>query len=192
MSKKSSRKRALQAPGERSGRKPAARTVQPAASRGRKGRQSLTTGFQWPIWSAACLAAAIVVVSATGFDDRLFAPFFVARLAPFYPLTIAFAALGVLVIRIGRTKVAIDLIDVLGASMVAWLALGALVSPSPAVAWMGYYNRGSGALFWIALIVLSSGARRLLAGERQTRVLVVAVAGTLRGWHSSRLCSPAA
>jgi O-antigen ligase len=179
VSKKNRKKRTQQVLAGGSGRKLQAQSERAAANRGRRGRQSHTLASQWPLWTAGGVAAAIVAVCAAGFDDQLFAPFFVARLAPFYPLVVLFAALGVWATRVGRAPVAIDLNDVLGSAMVVWLALGSLLSPTPVVAWMGYYNRGSGALFWIALTVLFLIARRLLAGEKQTRVLVVAVAGTL-------------
>jgi O-antigen ligase len=114
-----------------------------------------------------------VLLAAVGFDDRLFAPFFVSRLAPFYPLVAVLLSLWVWWARPGVCPFVVCVGDVVAVALAGWLALGAILSPAPVVAWLGYYNRGAGAWFWIALLVLALVARRLLAGRPQIAILVV-------------------
>ena len=130
---------------------------------------------------AAGLAGALLVVVAFPYDGRLLAPHFVPRLAPLYPLALALVAIGVVVVRPLARPLRIDLIDVLAIALALWLALTAWLSPTAWVAWMGYYNRGSGAAFWITALALFVAARRLVAGVLARSRLVWIVVAVLMG-----------
>lgn len=105
------------------------------------------------------------------YDPRLVGVHYLPRFAPLLPLTLAVVVLG-LVRRRGRTALPRgDVLDVLALAFAAWQAVSAEVSPSPALAWFGFYNRGTGALFWIALALLFVAARRLLDGRCSRQML---------------------
>lgn len=63
------------------------------------------------------------------------------------------------------------MLDVLALAFAAWQALAAALSPFPVIAWFGYYNRGTGAMFWIALTLLFVATRRLLDCPRARQAL---------------------
>jgi O-antigen ligase len=122
------------------------------------------------------VAAALLALEAAGYDGRLFGPYFAPRYAPFYPLVFVLLALAVALIRPGRRPIRLDLVDLVGCALGVWIAVTAIASPAPWVAWLGYYNRGAGAVFDLSVIALFLVARRVLCGERERRGLVWTVA----------------
>ncbi len=128
---------------------------------------------------AVLAAAALIVVEAAGYDGRLFAPYYVTRFALLYPLVFVVLALAALQFGPGRRPLRVDLVDCLAGLLGLWLIVAAFASPAPWVAWLGYYNRGTGALFALSVLALFVVARRLFAAPREQRVLVWAAALTL-------------
>ena len=117
-----------------------------------------------------CVGALLAAV-AVGYDPALVGKYYVPRLALLYPLTLAVVVLTVVQRRPRRESPSIDVLDLLALAFAAWQALSAALSPSPVIAWFGYYNRGTGTIFWIALTLLFVAARRLLDRPRGRQAL---------------------
>ncbi len=136
-------------------------------------------------WAAALCVGALLAVVALGYDAALVGRYYVPRFALLYPLTLTVVVLTLVQRRRTSGSPGIDALDVLAAAFAAWQALSAALSPSPVIAWFGYYNRGTGALFWIALSLLFIAARRLLDHPRGRQALtwsasvVLVVAGSI-------------
>jgi O-antigen ligase len=133
-----------------------------------------------PLWWATviCLCALLAAV-ALAYSPSLVGKYYVPRFALLYPLTLAVVLLTVVQRRRLAETPSIDILDVLALGFAAWQALSAAVSPAPVIAWFGYYNRGTGALFWVALALLFVAARRLLDRHRGRQALTWSVAVVL-------------
>lgn len=147
------------------------------ASRGMARASVPATGLL--TWAAIVTAAALLAVSAVAYDPDLVGTYFVPRAAISYPLIALAVVLCVIVVRPGARAFRVDLVDVLALAFCAWVVLGAALSPAPAPAWFGYYNRGTGAFFWVATVGLFLVARRLLGGRRAEQALAIATAALL-------------
>ncbi len=122
-------------------------------------------------WLAVLCAGGLLVAVSVAYDPALVGSYYVPRFALLYPLTAIVLVLAFIQLRRARESPGIDVLDVLMLAFAAWQALSAVLSPSTALAWFGYYNRGTGALFWIALALLFVAARRLLDRPRGRQVL---------------------
>jgi hypothetical protein len=137
-------------------------------------------------WSAAVLCvAALLAAVAMGNDPALVGRYDVPRFALLYPLTLSVVVLTLVQRRRKGGSPGIDVLDASALAFGCWQALAAALSPSPVIAWLGYYNRGTGALFWIALTLLFVATRRLLDCPRGRQALawlasvVLVVAGLI-------------
>jgi O-antigen ligase len=122
-------------------------------------------------WAAALCAGALLAVVAFGYDPALVGRYYVPRFALLYPLTLAVVLLALVWRRRPADAPRFDVLDALALAFAAWQALSALVSSAPVIAWFGYYNRGTGALFWIALALLFVSTRRVLGRPRGRQAL---------------------
>ena len=123
--------------------------------------------------------AALLATVTFGYDPALFGRYYVPRAALLCPLVLTVALLALLDARPWSRGWSLDLLDVVVGAFAGWQAVAAATSPAPVVAWFGYYNRGTGALFWLAIVVLFVAARRLLDGPKGRRFLLWAAAGVL-------------
>ena len=116
---------------------------------------------------------------ALAYDPGSVGKYFVPRFALLYPLACLSALILILRSYPWRAGLSFDVLDLAAAAFAFWQAVAAVLSPAPVVAWLGYYNRGTGAVFWVALVVLFVVARRLLSRTRGVEVLAWVAAGTL-------------
>ena len=121
------------------------------------------------------LTASLLAVSVLGYDKGLYAPYYLSRLAPLYVLVAALLVVWALTLN-GREPLRVDLVDALAVVALVWLVVGAVASPAPAIAWLGYYNRGTGVLFSAAVLALFLAARRLLRGRASLLALALLAA----------------
>ena len=121
------------------------------------------------------LTASLLAVSVLGYDKGLYAPYYLSRLAPLYVLVAALLVVWALTLN-GREPLRVDLVDALAVVALVWLVVGAVASPAPAIAWLGYYNRGTGVLFSAAVLALFLAARRLLPGRASLLALALLAA----------------
>jgi hypothetical protein len=126
-------------------------------------------------WAAVLCVGALVAVVAMVYDPALVGNYYVPRFALLYPLALAVVVLTLLQGRSAGEPPVIDILDVLALAFAAWQALSAALSPAPVIAWLGYYNRGIGAVFWIALMLLFVATRRLLDRPRGRQLLTWSV-----------------
>ena len=125
------------------------------------------------------LAVALLVVSFAGYYRGLFSPHVLPRQVALLPLTFALAAVCVVALRTGRRPVMFDLVDLLAGLLAIWVVVGALLSSAEWVSWLGYYNRGTGALFVLGELTLFVTARRLLVARRCVIAIVWAISALL-------------
>jgi O-antigen ligase len=117
------------------------------------------------------MATLAVMAAIVAVDPGLLAPYYVPRVALVYPAVLAAAALAVVTAR--RTgELTLDPVDLLVAGFGLWVVVSGVFSPAPAVAVLGYYNRGAGVVFWLAAVLLLTVVRRTGA-DRDSRSLVV-------------------
>ena len=136
--------------------------------------------------AAGVLAGLAILALGVAWAADLYAPYYVLRVALFYPLTllalaawIAGAAARPQAPAAGpgrRRPAAFDLLDLAIALFAAWQVVAALAAPVAVTAWFGAYNRLGGALFWLALAALAVLARRLAADPRTLDALLWPVA----------------
>lgn len=113
------------------------------------------------------------------YDPSLVGKHYVPRFALLYPLTLAVVVLTVVWRRRRADPPSADVLDLLALAFAAWQVVSAVLSPAPVVAWFGYYNRGTGAFFWIALALLFVASRRLLGCPRGRKAVTWAAAVVL-------------
>ena len=122
-------------------------------------------------WAAVLCVGALLAATALGYDPALVGKYYVPRFALLYPLTLSVVVLTLVRRRRTSESPGLDVLDLLALAFGLWQALSAALSPSPVIAWFGYYNRGAGALFWIALTLLFVATRRLLDCARGRQAL---------------------
>lgn len=124
----------------------------------------------------------MLAVCVLGYDKGLFAPYYLSRLGPLYVLTAALLVVWALTLN-AREPLRCDLVDLLAVLALGWLVVGAAASPAPAIAWLGYYNRGTGVLFSAAVLTLFLASRRLLRSRTSllTLALLAAVLVSIAG-----------
>ena len=141
-------------------------------------------------WVAVLCAGGLLVAVSVAYDPALVGSYYVPRFALLYPLTLTVVVLAIIHQRRARESAGLDLLDLLVLAFAAWQALSAVLSPSPVLAWFGYYNRGTGALFSMALALLFVAARRLLDHPRGRQALTWFASAVLlcriRRWRRSR------
>jgi O-antigen ligase len=142
-----------------------------AVPRGREPRSGLASPGPSVVAGAFCGVA--LAAAALAYDPSLFAPYYVPRRVLFYVLVAALPLLLAWDLRRSGDHPGVDLLDVLALAFAAWQLVAAAVSPAGALAWVGYYNRGTGALFWCAMALLFLAARRLLR-NRASQLVVAA------------------
>lgn len=127
------------------------------------------------------LAAAAALMAAVGvaYDGRLFAPYFLSGMLPLLPLALGLALLALARVRPGTRAFRCDALDLAALAFGGWQVLSALLSPTFVVAFFGYYNRGEGAVFWIALALIFVASRRLLSDARSHKPLVWIIGAVL-------------
>jgi O-antigen ligase len=130
-----------------------------------------------PALVAGLVVGAALAAAALTYDPSLFTPYYAPRRAVFYVLVSALPLLMAWSLRGTAGRPSVDLLDAFALAFAVWQLVAAVVSPAGALAWVGYYNRGTGALFWCALALLFVCARRLLG----TRASQLAVAACLSG-----------
>jgi O-antigen ligase len=121
------------------------------------------------------LVGVVLALSVLGYDKGLYAPYYLSRLAPLYLLVAALLVVWALTLN-GRRPLSVDLVDALAVLAVVWLVVGAVASPASAIAWLGYYNRGTGVLFSTFVLALFLTSRRLLRSRASLLVLALLVA----------------
>jgi len=159
-------------------RKPAA-----TASRAKGAPRAPATGRSLtapglPVVAGLTTGVALAVL-AVAYDPSLFAPYYVPRLVLFSALVAALPLLLAWSLRQSPALPAVDLLDALVLGFAAWQFVAAVLSPAGSLAWVGYYNRGTGALFWCALALLFVSARRLLATRRAQLAVAACLAAAL-------------
>ncbi len=125
------------------------------------------------------LTVTLLAFSFAGYYRGLFSPHVLPRQVALLPLTFALAAVCVVALRPGRRPVTFDLVDLLAGLLAIWVVVGALLSPAEWVSWLGYYNRGTGALFVLGELMLFVTARRLLVARRCVIAIVWAISALL-------------
>ena len=128
---------------------------------------------------AGLLVGLAVALVALVYDPSLFTPYYAPRRVAFYVLVAALPLVVAWSLRGARRRPSVDLLDVLALAFAAWQIVAALVSPAGALAWVGYYNRGTGAIFWCALALLFVCARRLLSTRASQLVFAACLSGAL-------------
>ena len=137
------------------------------------------TGVEWPPLVAGLLVGLAVALVALVYDPTLFTPYYAPRRVAFYVLVAALPLVVAWSLRGARRRPSVDLLDVLALAFAAWQIVAALVSPAGALAWVGYYNRGTGAIFWCALALVFVCARRLLSTRASQLVFAACLSGAL-------------
>jgi O-antigen ligase len=161
----------------------AARRQGAAAKRAKatpRGREPLGgLAFPGPSVVAGAFCGVAVAAAALAYDPSLFAPYYVPRRVLFSVLVAALPLLLAWDLRRSGGRPGVDLLDALALSFAAWQLVAAAVSPAGALAWVGYYNRGTGALFWCALALLFLAARRLVRTRASQLVVAACLAAAL-------------
>jgi O-antigen ligase/tetratricopeptide (TPR) repeat protein len=156
----------------------AARRKGAAGVRGRSPRRreaGAVAAIAWPPAVAGLLVGLALALVALVYDPSLFTPYYAPRRVVFYVLVAALPLVLAWSLRGPHRRPSIDLLDVLALAFAAWQLAAALASPAGWLAWVGYYNRGTGAIFWCALALVFICARRLLT----TRAAQLVLAGCL-------------
>ncbi len=125
-----------------------------------------------------CTGGLLAVVSMA-YDPALVGTHYVPRFSLLYPLILTVVVLVIIEARRAGEAACVDLLDLLALAFAAWQVLSAVLSPSPVLAWFGYYNRGTGALFWVALALLFVATRRLLDRPRGRQALAWSASAVL-------------
>ena len=165
--------------GKKKRKRPASTGSRPTSRGARPGRPrpapARSNGKEGPdvVWLLA-LATAAALLAAVGlaYDSRLFAPYYLSRFLPLLPLALCLALIALARVRPGVLAVRFDALDVAALAFAGWQVASALLSPTFVVAFLGYYNRGAGSVFWVAFALIFIASRRLLEGERSQRALV--------------------
>ena len=147
------------------------------APRGREPRSGLA--LPGPAVVAGAFCGVALAAAALAYDPSLFAPYFVPRRVLFYVLVAALPLLLAWDLRRSGGRPGVDLLDAIALAFAVWQLVAAAVSPAGALAWVGYYNRGTGALFWCALALLFLAARRLLRTRASQLVVAACLTGAL-------------
>ena len=147
----------------------------------RRERRAGSTGARTPgpPVVAGLLVGVALVAAAVAYDPSLFAPYYVPRRALFFILVAALPLLLAWSLRRSGARPSLDLLDALALAFAVWQLVAAAVSPAGSLAWVGYYNRGTGALFWCALVLLFVCARRLLTTRGSQLAVAACLAGAL-------------
>ena len=149
------------------------------ASRRREPRAAHALSLVAPPLVAGLFVGLALAAAAVAYDPSLFAPYYVPRRVLFYVLVAVLPLLLAWGLRLRGGRPSLDLLDALALAFAAWQLIAAAVSPAGALAWVGYYNRGTGALFWCALVLLFVCARRLLVTRGSHLVVAACLSGAL-------------
>lgn len=140
-------------------------TPRPSLSAARRGRV------------AAILAALVAASAVLPSFSTLMAPNFAPRLALFYTSAAALVAHTLWAsARSGRATLRVDTLDLVVLAFAVWIVVTTVVAPAPDLAWLGSYNRGTGALFWLVGLAVFAASRRALADEGALDVFAVGLA----------------